>query len=152
MDVCYGNRNRDNDMQNDLISRQDAIDAIRGADGVVHYWSKQNAIKVLEDLPSAQPERCDDCENFSKTRLLIPQPDITEEDVKEYCRKRCLKIITSDLYHEMQERWSSAQPEIIRCKDCKHYYDKTCGKPDWYNANDDFCSRAERREDDEVGS
>lgn len=40
----------------DLISRQSAIDAIRGADGVVHYWSKQNAIKVLEELPSAQPE------------------------------------------------------------------------------------------------
>ena len=39
----------------DLIDRQVAIDAIRGADGVVHYWSKQNAIKVLEDLPSAQP-------------------------------------------------------------------------------------------------
>ena len=27
-------------------------------------------------FPSAQPERCEDCENFSKTRLLIPQPDI----------------------------------------------------------------------------
>jgi len=41
----------------DLISRQAAIDAIRSADGVVHYWSKQNAIKVLEELPSAQQEQ-----------------------------------------------------------------------------------------------
>jgi len=40
----------------DLISRQAAIDAIRSADGVVHYWSKQNAIKVLEELPSAQSQ------------------------------------------------------------------------------------------------
>ena len=29
----------------------------------------------LKRLPSAQPERCEDCENFRKTRLLIPQPD-----------------------------------------------------------------------------
>ena len=34
-------------------------------------------------LPSVQPERCEDCENFSKTRLLIPQPEIVRcEDCK----------------------------------------------------------------------
>lgn len=27
-------------------------------------------------MPSAQPERCEDCVNFSKTRLLIPQSEI----------------------------------------------------------------------------
>lgn len=49
----------------------------------------------------------------------------------------------------------SAQPEIIRCKDCKHYLDGGCGnvdsqspsknlmgvKPDWY------CADGERREE-----
>ena len=39
-----------------------------------------------------------------------------------------------------------AQPEIIRCKDCKHYDGRPCGIVDWYNTADDFCSRAERRE------
>ena len=29
MDVCYGHRSGDNDMQNDLIYRQAAIDALR---------------------------------------------------------------------------------------------------------------------------
>lgn len=27
------------------------------------------------DAPSAQPEKCEDCVNFNKARLLIPQPE-----------------------------------------------------------------------------
>lgn len=42
----------------------------------------------------------------------------------------------------------SAQPEIIRCKNCKHYDGRPCGIVDWYNTADDFCSRAERRTDE----
>ena len=52
----------------------------------------------------------------------------------------------------------SAQPEIIRCKDCKYYreYGYVNGKPKFlpkcgfnsiYVNADDFCSRAERREE-----
>lgn len=37
------------------------------------------------------------------------------------------------------------QPEIIRCRECKHYDGRPCGIVDWYNTADDFCSRAERR-------
>ncbi len=31
----------------------------------------------------------------------------TEEQVKEYCRKRCLVIVTSELFNEMKARWSA---------------------------------------------
>lgn len=41
----------------------------------------------------------------------------------------------------------SAQPKIIRCKDCKFYDGRPCGIVDWYNTEDDFCSKAERRTD-----
>lgn len=41
-----------------------------------------------------------------------------------------------------------AQPEIIRCKDCKRYNGRVCGIVDFYNTADDFCSRAERRTDE----
>lgn len=48
----------------------------------------------------------------------------------------------------------SAQPELIRCKDCKHYKTEFCAIDIWtdevkiYKARpDDFCSRAERRRD-----
>ena len=58
----------------DLISRQAAIDAIRGEIEINGY---SHVVDVLEQLPSAQPKRCEDCENFSKTRLLIPQPERT---------------------------------------------------------------------------
>lgn len=42
----------------------------------------------------------------------------------------------------------SAQPEIIRCKECKHYQGEDswlhCNRVTWLNGEDDFCSRAER--------
>ena len=51
----------------------------------------------------------------------------------------------------------SAQPEIIRCKDCRYYQDNNDGYPHInckWDANetpdaDDFCSGAERRTDEE---
>jgi len=39
--------------------------------------------------------------------------------------------------------------EVTRCKDCKYYDGRPCGIVDWYNTADDFCSRAERRTNDE---
>ena len=52
----------------------------------------------------------------------------------------------------------SAQPEIVRCKDCKYWrkhkyvketkrYMPFCGFNAIYTKSDDFCSRAERREE-----
>ena len=40
---------------------------------------------------------------------------------------------------------------VVRCKDCKHYDGRPCGKVDWYNSADDFCSKAERRHDEHTG-
>ena len=44
----------------------------------------------------------------------------------------------------------SAQPEIVRCKDCKYSQGggyPHCNRVIWWNTReDDFCSRAERRE------
>lgn len=69
----------------DLISRQAAIDAIcehytdlerRGITVLSVANHKQVTADLLECMPSAQPERCEDCRNFNKARLLIPQPEI----------------------------------------------------------------------------
>lgn len=38
------------------------------------------------------------------------EPEITQEDIELYCRRRCLTVITDDHYNEMKMRWS-AQPE-----------------------------------------
>ena len=43
---------------------------------------------------------------------------------------------------------NTAQCEIVRCKDCKYYDGRMCGNVGLYNSADDYCSRAERREDE----
>ena len=124
-----------NQLATDCISRQAELDAIasvteRYINNLPPMLDKKEVMDTIKALPSAQPE-------------------ITEEDVKEYCRKRCLVVLTSDLYAEMKKRWSSAQPELIRCKDCvyrsiipgsdQHYW---CNQ--WYASVFDengYCSR-----------
>lgn len=78
----------------DTIRRQDAIDVLTigeemlnrvlddfdivGTVRTQYEWGLgliQSYIEDIKELPSAQPERCEDCKNFSKTRLLIPQPE-----------------------------------------------------------------------------
>lgn len=47
-----------------------------------------------------------------------------------------------------------AQPEIIRCKDCVHYYGEP-GNPNiicFQMHEDDFCSYGERRENDKISN
>ena len=51
------------------------------------------------------------------------------------------------------ESLPSAQPEIIRCKDCRFYQpmidqDDLCDYRQMQVFEDDYCSRAERREDE----
>ena len=58
----------------DLISRQQAIDALDCINGVE---------EVLRSLPSIQPEPAD-------------------EQVKEYCKRRCLHIVTNDFFRMAQ--------------------------------------------------
>lgn len=74
--------NTPTDTPTDLISRQAAIDAIhedadwlaaQGSDWQTERMERDKSI--LKSLPSAQPERCEDCRNFNKARLLIPQPE-----------------------------------------------------------------------------
>ena len=36
----------------------------------------------------------------------------TEERIKEYCRKRCLVIVTLELFNEMTARWSATQKSV----------------------------------------
>ena len=92
-------------MADDTISRRAAIDALdKRFDNVPMEQTAEILMlrKDLRELPSAQPE-------------------ITEDDVKEYCRKRCLIVVTSDLYDEMMKRWS--QPEREKGK----WIDVKCG-------------------------
>ena len=60
----------------------------------------------LDDLPSAQPE-------------------ITFEDIKKYCEKRRLVILTREFYDEMKSRLQSAPNDFEEpdsaCSDCQEF-------------------------------
>jgi len=38
---------------------------------------------------------------------------------------------------------SAERTEIVRCKDCKRYDGKPCGLVNFYNTDNDYCSRYE---------
>ena len=119
---------------NDLIDRQAAIDELdKGAWGV--EWDKTLAKAMIESLPSAQPEP-----------IKINIDDFNKEDLERFKKELRNTPITV----------LPAQPEIIRCKDCRYYQDNNDGYPHInckWDANetpdaDDFCSGAERRTDE----
>ena len=62
--------------------------------------------------------------------------------------------ITAEVVKRVVETLPSAEPKIVRCRECKHYrYDNDDIMPyciinsDYGWKNDDFCSYAERREE-----
>ena len=55
-----------------------------------------------------------------------------------------------DFCIDIVKKLPSAQPEIVRCKDCKHWDGvDTCDVIDAPVWDNDFCSMAERRSDEE---
>ena len=129
----------------DLISRQAAIDAILAVTGnssvrelyehvqehgLSDMWSGgvNAAIDIIIAVPSAQPD--------------------TEAEIQ---KMQDLEQAQMDKAYELgyEEGKVSAQPEIVRCKDCKHHDGIRCFR--WNSTIitkfDDFCSRAERRTD-----
>lgn len=88
-------------------------------------WICSNDTRELDmaiEALSAQPERCEDCVNFSKTRLLIPQPEIV----------RCKDCKYMTEYYDTDGNVP--------------YW--TCSEWDSGTDYDGFCHYAERREDD----
>ena len=85
----------------------------------------------------------------------MPTAEPTEEQVKEYCRKQNLVVVDRELFNEMKTMWSSVP--VVRCKDCKYgepngQHGCKCYHYKLYETHEmspnDFCSRAERREDE----
>jgi len=67
----------------------------------------------------------------------------------EQCKEGEVRNWTVDACVDMIRKLPSAQPEIIRCKDCKHWDGvDTCDVIDAPVWDNDFCSMAERRTDE----
>ena len=119
----------------DLISRQDAIDIERNATvdtNPYHFKAHQKFTQFMDDAEISSFGRWQWSNGFNTA----------------------LTAIGIDL-----EKLPSAQPEIIRCKDCRYYktsqyvnglrkFLPKCSFNNIYVAEEDFCSQAERRTDD----
>ncbi len=174
-------------MSEDLISRQSAIDAlmtILDKPNHAEFLYTDEICNVLNELPSAQPEH--HAENLlayahdmgvsveqAEKELQVAQDDlISRQDainaikywglIDGLSEGQAVEIL------EDEEKLPSAQPEIIRCKNCKHRpkrleegkgegfnlefpdYKCPCQCDDgWYNWMPDdnwFCATAERKE------
>ena len=126
-------------MSKDAIYRQEAIESIcKISCGRGYCEMPCDDVKAIEQLSSAEPEK-----------VCIANITLSEEQIREAVEKVKSEII---------QVLPSAQPEIIRCKDCK-YCDRGIdedGNPflkclGWVyggTQEEDFCSHAERRTDE----
>ena len=138
---------------NDLISRQAAIDAV--AEGLKRTFVEYRdaAEKMLNKVPSAQPEQKLWKERYEDLLEYFHDENIILKDRKEFKawleRGRWHVLECDKLARQLE-----AQPEIIRCRECQHWkqgelVDK-CGLLDCYADADCYCAWAvrERRQDD----
>ena len=119
----------------DLISRKWLVRCVEEGWIKVDTEKDENRfIHLVRDIaPSAQP--------------------YTEADIQ-----KIQELEQAELQKAYECGRASAQPEIIRCKECKHHsHDAEYGY-DWCNRTsgvfrvkpEDFCSRAERRTDEQI--
>ena len=126
----------------DLIDRAAAIDAIKAASKEIQHWLWEaegcegycamvaDVETCLDDLPSVQP--------------------YTEAEIQ---KMQDLEQAELDKAYECGR--ASAQPEIVRCKDCKHYeggwycsaWNNSPGFP--IVTEKGYCNLAERRTDEQ---
>ena len=84
----------------DCISRQDAIRWIKTecnpyGKPTLDFESGKRVMKHLEQMPPVQPE-------------------ITQEQLEEYCKKRCLTVITDDLFYKLTSGSKNTATWLIR--------------------------------------
>ena len=143
----------------DLIERQQAIDAVsRGCQEFRGIFAECE--KNLNALPSAQPTQSN-ASNVLKTLDCIDRQAAIDA-ICAVCGNDCDK--SEFVYNAPQDEQvilcpehyclctlPSAQPEIVRCKDCKYAdNDGVCQNSVGLviQDDDDFCSKAERRTDE----
>ena len=152
----------------DLISRQALRDAMYHeafeTDTEMQRWDSGCWIRyklfenIIDNLPSAEPNLQPTCNQLatdciSRQDAIDAVNELTKWYYETYHEKRPTAIAVIDKLMDLP----SAEPEIIRCKDCKHMiinekheakpmiccFTKMCGttEPDW------FCADGERRDD-----
>lgn len=143
----------------DLISRQDALAVCLKYNGRGYVWSC--IMGDIRKLPSAQPEKR--TENARKTHGVFLDVIDRQAAMDALARMAREKFNLSDEFNHYlaglmdgeNAIWQlpSAQPEIIRCRDCKHWKNKhlceSLSRYGSYETKADFyCGYAERKTND----
>lgn len=121
----------------DLISRADAIEAVRNVMcNKIGSWYDLAvfAIEALSALPSAEAEP-----TVIRSRTFMPTKDFKE------LAKRIREVNPNAVVIPCDAE------EVVRCKDCKHYGATDCQiQESFYGIKDfDFCSYGERKGGDD---
>ena len=127
----------------DLISRQDAIDAHCElcADKDTCSGDICPDVEVFQLLPSVQPDLSGYSDRLWKAAYERGKAEAQLEP------SQVARDIATIIENEQDMRVMLAQPEIIRCKDCKWKQGAECVRfAEVRPFPDDFCSRAERKE------
>jgi len=152
----------------DLISRKAAIDAIRASTSKytgfmeMEMYTDDDAVEAIEALPSAQPETHDK-RTESHACDLIDRAEAIDA-LRTHERKPSKKWFDNQLDIEWNnaidiccydiEDLPSAQPEIIHCRDCRHWYTgdgynhengAQCALTHMWMSPDDYCSYGRRK-------
>ena len=107
------------------------------------WWEGEENIELVDFFfVSDACKRCDNNDLISRQQTIdaVHKSYDTILDFKSDGRT------VADSVEDIINTLPSAQPEIIRCKDCTHYDGEWCFENRHYLKNYDFCSRAERRE------
>ena len=132
-----------------LINRQDAIHIASG------YCHPTNIAKELAKLPSAQPKCKRECmPMYANVSDYISRQAAIDEAYEIIIDGQKFEVVQVETLMGLPP----AQPEIIRCRDCKHYYyaDNRIPQEQMYTCDldgdrwspDSYCSFAEREEDE----
>lgn len=132
------NSNQEVKKLNDCISRADAIDAVANMLRRKFGIGGDLAEITIAGSPSAQPEIMSD-----GTLHITVSADVANID---------RILLSQEGTHSGDLYYKDAQPEIVRCKDCRWQKDQS-GSTAWLpcrvlvTPDDFYCGRAERRTD-----
>lgn len=132
--------------KDDCISRQEALKICR------RYWhpTYNPIMEEIEKLPSVQPEH----KTMAKKEAI--------EKIKEIIFNKLASVWTIEDAYAVIQDMPTKEPDIIRCRDCKHAHITTDSKfckycdqfkddngelIEMYFNNDFFCGYAERKEE-----
>lgn len=149
----------------ELISRQQAIDAL---DVLCqeHRYKIPGKRETYSQYNEAWQDALDRAENaIGNLPSAEPKPYGITDGLDVISRQKAIDVVVFEcgewmgLAREISKQLRqlpSAQPEIIRCKDCKHYWIHKCMdsmpiercdlEQTFYDPERDFCSLAEKRE------